>query len=226
MSERGGGEEPIGRLSRLPPGRHGLPRGFVIENQRHRIAAGIIAAVAEHGYHGATIGEITEASGVSRRSFYTYFESKEECFFDTFDMIADHLREAATAAAQDQKRWPDQVRARLGAVLEVFAANPNLARFVLIAPARAGEAISARYRRAMDEVLAELTEGMPEEVAAREPSRAAELALIGGGAALIVRKVEAGEGEDLPALLADLLELTLTPFLGRAEAVRVARGGS
>ncbi len=41
-----------------------------------------------------------------------------------------------------------------------------------------------------------------------------------------MRKVEAGEGESLPDLLPDLVELTLAPFLGRAEAVRVARATS
>jgi AcrR family transcriptional regulator len=223
---KGGGEDVARGLSRLPPGRHGLPREFVSQNQRDRIAAGIIAAVAERGYHEAKITDITAAAGLSRRTFYTYFASKEECFFDTFDLIVTHLREAATAAAEPHREWPDRVRARLGAVLEAFAANPDLARFVLIAPPRAGEQIAARYRRAMDEVLAELTEGMPADVAATQPSRAAEHGLIGGAAALIVRKVELGEGESLPDLLPDLLELTLMPFLGRAEAVRFARSGS
>jgi hypothetical protein len=39
---------------------------------------------------------------------------------------------------------------------------------------------------------------------------------------LIVQKLEAGEGESIRDLLPDLVELFLTPFVGRAEAVRVA----
>jgi AcrR family transcriptional regulator len=215
-----------GRLSRLPPGRHGLSREFVSQNQRDRITAGIIAAVAERGYRDAKVSDITAAAGLSRRTFYTYFASKAECFFATFDLIADHLREAATAAAAPYEEWPAKVRARLGALLDVFATNPDLARYVLIAPPRAGADIAARYGQAMDEVLAELIEGMPPELAAKQPSHATEHALIGGAAALIVRKVEAGEGAQLPDLLPDLLERTLTPFLGRDEAIRFARGES
>jgi AcrR family transcriptional regulator len=227
VSKRGGGgEEASGRLSRLPPGRHGLPREFVSQNQRDRIAAGIIAAVAEHGYNETTIGQIATASGISRRTFYIYFASKQECFFDTFELIANYLRQAAGAAAEPFEEWPERVRARLAAVLDVFAANPDLARFALLAPPRAGSEVAERYRRAMDEALAELTEGFPVEEAAEPLSRAAQHGLIGGGAALIVRKVDAGEGESLPELLPDLLEMTLTPFLGRAEAVRAARGSS
>ena len=41
--------------------------------------------------------------------------------------------------------------------------------------------------------------------------------------ALVVREVEAGGGDDLPRLLPDLVELFLTPYLGRGEAVRVAQ---
>ena len=38
--------------------RHGLPRDFVVQNQRDRLAAGIIAAVSEFGYHETTITQI------------------------------------------------------------------------------------------------------------------------------------------------------------------------
>jgi AcrR family transcriptional regulator len=213
-------------LPRLPPGRHGLSREFVAQNQRDRISAGIIAAVAEHGYQGATVTNIAAAAGLSRRTFYTYFESKDACFFATFDLIVDHLRHAAVEAAAQQEEWPARVRARLAAVLDVFATNPDLARFILVAPLRAGEEIAARYREALDEVLVEVLEGMPAELAPKAPARAAEQAMIGGAAALVVRKVEAGEGGDLRRLLPDLLELTLAPFLGRDAAARFARSGS
>jgi AcrR family transcriptional regulator len=212
------------RLPRLPPGRHGLPREFVTENQRERITAGIIASVAANGYRETTITQIAAAAGLSRRTFYDFFSSKEECFFDTYNLIADHLRVAAAAASAPRQSWPERVRSRLAAVLAVFAENPDLARFVLIAPARAGEAVAARFRQAMDEVLTELIGDMPKRIARKNPSRAAEHALVGGGVALIVAKVEAGEGERLPELLADLTELALTPYVGRAEAARVAAG--
>jgi len=215
-----GGESGSG-LPRLPPGRHGLSREFVSQNQRDRLTAGIISAVAKHGYQDATISQIAAAAGVSRRTFYTYFSSKEECFFHTYDLIAVHLLEAAEAEASREREWPNQVRARIAAALECFAANPDLAHFYLVAPPRAGEKIAARNRLSVGRVLAVLTAGIPRDVQA--PSEAVQSALVGGIVGLVVHKVEAGEGKRLPELLPDLVALFLTPYLGREEAARLAR---
>lgn len=217
------GEESSPGLARLPPGRHGLRREFVTENQRGRLAAGIIAAVAEHGYHDTTISGIAAAAGVSRRTFYAYFSSKEECFFDTYEAIAEHLRAAALEAAPAELEWTERIRGESGAVLETFAANPDLARFFLVAPSRAGAEIAARSRRIMIAALTGFTDQIPPPPATRETSLAAQQALVGGVAAMIVRKVEAGEGEQLPKILPDLLELVLSPYLGREQAAEVAQ---
>jgi AcrR family transcriptional regulator len=213
-------------LPRLPPGRHGLPREFVVKNQRDRLTAGTIAAVCEHGYHDTTISQIAAAAGVSRRTFYVHFESKQECFLATFDEIAAHLRLAAEEAAGEvggsDADWGRRVAAKLAAALAVFAANPQLARFTLAVPPRAGGEVMGRYRAALERALTELTEGMPAAVAAQAPSPAVQQSLIGGIVALIAGRIEAGEGEQVGELLPELTELFLAPFVGRAEAVLVA----
>ncbi|HSR95056.1 MAG TPA: TetR/AcrR family transcriptional regulator [Solirubrobacterales bacterium] len=217
------GEDSASGLARLPPGRHGLSREFVAKNQRDRLTAGMIAAVAEHGFHKATITQIAAAAGVSRRTFYGYFSSKEECFFDTFGQVADHLEAAMTSAGEGEAEWPAQIRAQLTAMLETFAANPDLARFALIAPANAGGEIAARYRKLLERLFAILTEAKPPPPATSEPSRAVADGIVGGIVALVVRKVKAGEGEELVELAPDLLELFLTPYYGQEEAVRLSR---
>lgn len=217
------GEDSAPGLARLPPGRHGLSREFVAKNQRDRLTAGMIAAVAEHGFHEATITQIAAAAGVSRRTFYGYFSSKEECFFDTFGQVAELLEEAMKGAGEGEGDWPSRVGAELTAMLEVFAANPDLARFALIAPPNAGGDIAARYRELLDRLFAILTEAKPPPPGTGEPSRAVADGLLGGIVALIVRKVKVGEGERLAELAPDLLELFLTPYYGQEDAVRLAR---
>jgi AcrR family transcriptional regulator len=217
------GEDPAPGLARLPPGRHGLSREFVAKNQRDRLTAGMIATVAEHGFHEATISQIAAAAGVSRRTFYGYFSSKGECFFDAFGQVAEHLEGAMANAGEGEADWPARVRAQLTAMLETFAANPDLARFALIAPPNAGGEIAARYRELLERLFAILVEDRPPPPTTREPSRAVADGLLGGIVALIVRKVKAGHGEQLAELAPDLLELFLTPYYGQEQAVRLAR---
>ena len=81
-------------------------------------------------------------------------------------------------------------------------------------------------QQAVKEVYDELAAGMPAKVADRAPSPAVQQSMIGGMAALVMERVEAGEGERLTALLPDLLEIFFTPYLGREEAVKEARKGS
>ena len=72
-------------LHQLPPGRHGLPRAFVAANQRERIlsAVGDVASVA--GYSDMTVEGVIVTAGVSRRTFYEHFKSKDEAFLAAFE---------------------------------------------------------------------------------------------------------------------------------------------
>ena len=211
------------RLSRLPRGRHGLPREFVAKNQRDRLTAATVAVVARNGFSETTIAQICAAASVSRRTFYAYFPSKEECILSTYDTIVEHLRVATDAAAAEEVEWTATVRAKLRAGLEFFAANPDLAKFSMGVGQQGGEKVAARSRVVTDEMLDYLCEGMPKPPEARVPPKVVTVSLLGGMAALILRKVNGGEGAKLPDLLPDLVELFLAPFQGRPGAVHAAQ---
>lgn len=218
-----GSEGSSAELPRLPPGRHGLDRDFVTRNQRDRLTAGIIAVVAEHGYQDSTVTQICAAAGVSRRTFYSYFSSKEECYGYAFDLIGDFIVEAMRAAGSGKEPWPQLVQARLATLIEIFAANPDLVQFTVVVPLRGGESIAGRHRLALERILAALAEGRDEADQVREPSVGVQHALVGGVMSLIAQRVESGGGKGLPDLLPDLVELFLAPYLGREEAARTAR---
>jgi AcrR family transcriptional regulator len=212
-----------GGLPRLPPGRHGLSREFVVQNQRDRIAAGMIAAIVEHGYVGATVAQVVTAAGVSRRTFYNYYGDKEEAFFDVYRQVTDFLCEAMAEAGQSLGRaaWPVRVKAELAALLDCYVANPDLVRFCLVAPPAAGGEVAAAYRDFLERLLAVLREGRPKRV--KRPPPASEYGLVGGLAALVVASVEEHGAEQLPTLLPEVVELVLTPYLGRTAAIDAAR---
>jgi AcrR family transcriptional regulator len=206
---------------RLPPGRHGLPRELVAENQRERLLNGMVEAVAEHGYNATTIGAITEAAQISRRTFYEHFKDKEGCFLAAYEMIDTHVRGAMlTAAERTPEPWPERVRASLAALLDVLSRDLAVARFYLLEPLAAGGEVAARYREAMQMLAATL---QPEGGPAEANPEVRDQILMGGIATLIVRRLKAGEPGSLPELLPDLSELALAPYLGRDEARRFAR---
>jgi AcrR family transcriptional regulator len=204
---------------RLPPGRHGLPRAFVAENQRERLLNGVVEAVAEHGYNATTISRISDAAKISRRTFYEYFEGKEDCFLAAYELIEAHVLDSMLGAPGAGEPWPERVRARLAALLDALSRDAAVSRCFLVEPLAAGGEIGARYREAMQLVAEALR---PEPVPSDLDVEVRDQALIGGVATLIVRRLNAGGADRLPELLPDLTELVLAPYMGREEAKRQA----
>jgi AcrR family transcriptional regulator len=212
-------------LSRLPPGRHGLPREFVIHNQRERLIAGLAEAVAENGYAGTTIAHITRHAAVSRRTFYEHFESKDECFVAAYSAVMAQLQARISTAYEGEEEWPRAIRAAIAAMLTFLATEPNLARLAMVEVTVAGPVVVERYDAAVRSLVPYLRagrEGRPPEVL-EHLSDSTEEALIGGLVSLISRRIVAGRAADLEALLPDVVEFLLAPYLGSREAARVAR---
>ena len=212
-------------LSRLPPGRHGLPRDFVVHNQRERLIAGLAEAVAEKGYGGTTIADITRHAAVSRRTFYEHFDGKDECFVAAFDTVTEQLRERVEEAYKGEAEWTEGIRAGIGAMLTFLASEPNLARLAMVEALVAGPVVVERYDAAVQTFLPYLNagrEGRPKAVLDRL-SDSTEEALVGGMVSLIARRIVAGQTAELESLLPDLVEFTLAPYVGNDEAAKIAR---
>jgi AcrR family transcriptional regulator len=210
---------------RLPAGRHGLPREFVVQNQRERITTALVDTVAERGYNATTVANITKAASVSRRTFYEHFADKEACFLAAYEMVAEHIAASMRAAAESFEEWPQRVRAALATMLRFLAGEPELARFVMIEPIAAGGEIAARHHASVQGLVEILKAGRSEHGGERPLPEATEETLVGGIVSLVVREISAGRTEQIESLLPDLVELTLAPYVG-AEAARRAAAES
>jgi AcrR family transcriptional regulator len=207
----------------LPRGRHGLPRELIVENQRARLISSMIEAVAEVGYGKATIAKVIKLARISRRTFYETFADKEDCYRAAYEASFEYFRDRALAATAGEE-WPGSVRTGLEALLESLAAHPKLASFFLVSPASVGDEIASRHHLAMRELVEALVSDAPKTSGAAVAAETRIEALAGGLSRLTAMKVNAGKGEELPALLPDLVELFLRPYVGSEEAVRVAWG--
>lgn len=224
MPERDTDREAIGsELGPLPGGHHGLSPEQVAESQRERLLAAVVEVVARRGYRAATITEIVKVASVSTRVFYVNFPGTEEAFIAAFEAILAHLTERLALAARAGADWPAQVIAALRAGLEFFAAEPDLARFCLVEPITAAPAIAARLREAVQSAVPHMRAGRDLRPVGAEPlPDSTEDSLLGGLLTLASRAVLAGETTSLPALLPDLVEFALAPYLGPSEARRLA----
>ena len=135
----------------------------------------------------------------------------------------------ARRPAPSRRRTTGRTRSRPGsaAMLRFLAAEPNLARLCMVEALVAGPVVVERYDSAIQSFVPYFQSGRegrsPEVLARLSPTT--EEALVGGMMSLISRRIIAGKTDELESLLPDLVEFTLTPYLGSEEAAKVAREG-
>jgi AcrR family transcriptional regulator len=216
------GEKRPVELGPLPGGFHGLTREQIHDSQRERLLAAIVREVAANGYAASKITELVKLASVSTRDFYTVYDSKEACFLAAFDVVRDHLQDLISTAAASQTEWPHQVIAGLRACLEFFAAQPDLARFFLLEAIAATPATANRFRETLLACDPALAAGRAELTDPDSLLPGTESSIVGGAVSLVSHRIVAGETERLPELLPDLIEFTLSPYLGAERSVELA----
>lgn len=197
-----------GVSDRLPRGRHGLPHGEVVSNQRRRLIQAVPGAVREKGFPDLTVEDICVRAGVSRRTFYENFRDVEDCFVVSYRQYADELMAIVGGAAAAGGDWQERVRLALLALLRYLAERADVAHVAVIEVLAAGPAGIAERDRAIgllrsligDEALA----------AVPEPAPRLLLEVIAGAILeLIYARVEEGRSNELEGLLPTIMYLVL-----------------
>jgi AcrR family transcriptional regulator len=207
----------------LPSGPSGMPRKFIIENQRERIIDATAAIVAEKGLAGLTIPEIARRANVSNQTFYAIYPSKNDAFLSAQRIgLQQALRISVEAYDAEGADWPKAIAAGLRALLDFLASEPAHAHLALVDTfAVSPEAIRIRsvtmqgfglYLRPGYDLAAE-----PKAV----PDIVAE-AVVGGIWQIFHHYVEADRIGELPDAAPQIIYFALTPFLGPEEAAAAA----
>jgi AcrR family transcriptional regulator len=177
----------------------------------------------EHGYLETTIEGLLAGAGLTRADFDRHFASKEECALAAVETIlSEGMATVSTAYSADRSERESALRS-LRSLLELFASDPARASLAFtesrqMMPAAASE----RYRSGFAILTAMLDRLRADARKSAAPPQAARAA-IGGGEALVRREIAAGRGSELPRILPDLVYSATVPFLGQAEALRLAR---
>lgn len=210
------------RLAKIPPGRHLVPREFIAQNQRERMLLATAELVAERGYQKTTIELIAKTARVALSTFYEQFSSKEECFLAAFDESVAAAGEVFGELLDTSRPWADQIASGLEIFLEMVVAEPTRARLCIVEAQAAGGEALARYQATLERVAPKLREGRDFNPRAGRLPDGLEIAIVGGLAWLVHQRLIAERVDGIKALLPEMLQVTLTPYLGEVEASRAA----
>lgn len=215
---------PSDRLSRdtrrLPRGRHGLPRSFVVENQRERIFESLAAVSAAKGYAEVTVKDIIDDAGVSRRTFYDLFADKEQCFLAAYGAIVERLFAAVERAySAGDHFWPERLAAALHALVESYSAEPALARLAMVDVLAAGPNALARRDATLRRFAVFFEAGQEQLPPVMAMQEILNQAVVGGIYETLYGYIVDGQAERLPDLMPDLIYCALVPYLGHMQAL-------
>jgi AcrR family transcriptional regulator len=187
--------------------------------QRERILLAARDVFATRGYAGAAVDEIVARARVSRTTFYVFFENKEECLLAVYrlglERIGAAVAEAAARTAEQGLAPPALVHAEVHATLAAYAADPALARVVLIEIVGAtphAERLHSRARNVAARIIERRLEEYPywreRSEQHRRVASLATMAAIGESISDLVATGRIGEWETLVD--------PITEFIGRA----------
>lgn len=210
------------RLAKLPPGRHLVPRDFVAQNQRERMLLATAELVAERGYQKTTIELIAKTARVALSTFYEQFSSKEECFLAAFDETIDAATEIFDELIDAEREWAEQVASGLEIALEMVVNEPARARLCIVESQAAGGEALRRYQGMLERIAPKLREGRVHNPRASRLPDGLEVAIVGGLVWLVHQRLVADRENEIKGLLPEMLQVTLTPYVGEVEAGRAA----
>ena len=215
--------EELSHLTRMPPGRHHLPRDFVARHQRDRLMVAMTGLVVGRGFAATSLTQIVKTAGVARHTFYEHFESKEALFVAILDEAADEaVRRVLETTEAETGAWEAKVRVGLAAFLGYVAENPPLARVCLCESQSAGPVALDHYELALRRFDPLFRLGRRNSPMGADLPESMEDIVVGGIVWMINKSLLHGEGDRIESSLPAIVEFALTPYMGEAAAKHVA----
>ena len=201
----------VGRPRRRPRPHQGRQDG--LRAPRARISAAAIELFAESGYAATTVLDIAQKAGVSRKTFYELYPTKEAVFLDAYQTLGALLTKLGLGTASQQHPTSlDHVRDSTRKLLETMGANGSATQMFYLEALGAGPRVRARRNEAIDEFVDAVAPGFRELRAHLDPelpalSRRLCHLIVAASIELITEFLADHDPSQLPDLTDDLTEI-------------------
>ena len=180
---------------------------------------------AEAGYEELSIEAVCGRAGVDAETFRSIFPDLEAAAEATLEapigMVVGLVAEQYT---QDRSE-PESCAMGIAAILELMAANPAFAHVIYIGRRQAVPPGASSAARSAQRLIVAMLERLRESSGIGGQPLTAGAGALGAPEAVIRREVLAGRLQRLPSLAFDVVYAATVPFVGQAEALRLARLG-
>lgn len=208
------------------------------EIQRARILAAMTEVAAELGAGSATVAQVVDRAGVSRRTFYELFGDSEDCFLAAFEAGISRASRYVLEDYDPRARWTGRVRNALTGLLSFLEEERSLGELLIVGSMGAGAKVLERRRQLLAQMVSFVDEGRTQSKAAMElPALTAE-GIVGGALSVLHsrlleprdggpvaqdggRRSDAGSSvpeRGLLDLTGPLMSMIVLPYLGPAAA--------
>jgi AcrR family transcriptional regulator len=168
-----------------------------------------------HGYEQTTVDEIAAAAGMSKRTFFRYFGSKDDLVIGKYDALGDRMAEALAARPETEPVWEsmrrvfditvhyvqeDSERRRTEAMENIVHSSPTL---------------NARYFEKLSRMQALLVEGVADRLvgsSASPPADPRPAAIVGAAFACLTAAQAAFVASDRTVPFSTLLDASMSAF--------------
>ncbi|MBA2541256.1 MAG: TetR/AcrR family transcriptional regulator [Deltaproteobacteria bacterium] len=185
-------------------------------DQRTKLLDAATSVIAAVGFGETTVEAIVERAGMSRRTYYEHFTDVRDVLAQIYERASSISLAMVTSSARAHTAPLEALRAGLAAYFLAVSTYPEVARVMFQEYRQGGRDFEARYQRdsaRYAELLLELLGAVHTAGAiTKKPTEATVFAIAKGIEGLAVRAIAKQEQHALPALLPELVELTLAPF--------------
>ncbi len=186
---------------------------LVTSSKRQIILDGMLEATGAEGYDRTSVRSVLDRTGVYRQAFYDNFADKDECYMQALESGIARVEEAIRAAAVAETTWQGQLRAGLGALLDLLDADPDYGRGLIVEVHAAGAEALALRSAAMQRAAAFIDRARV-ELGEEAPPAIAPEGVAAGIHSVIHARLAAGDDGGFRQLLPEFMYFAVMPYFG------------